>query len=195
MIGKARSELSGYGKINLLYRLEKKDTKAKLIDFYNSVLQKGDNSFQITDFEETNKYDYDKNLIVNHDFHIPNYAKTLGDEIYINLNLNRRISSNLKTDKNRVTSVEHKYIDIIEHEYVLIIPEGYEVDYLPEGIEFSSPYFDTSITYELNEDQIIYKQEFRLNALLFEAKDFKTINELVKKVDGQYKEVVVLKKK
>ncbi len=193
--GKGKSELSGYGKIDLLYRLEKKDTKSKLIDFYNSILQKGDNSFQITNFEETDKYKYDKNLIVHHDFHIPNYAKTFGDEIYINLNLNKTISSNLKIDDNRVTPVEHKYIDTIEHEYVLQIPQGYEVDYLPEGNTLSSPFFDSSITYELRADQIVYKQNFRLNTILFDSKDFKAINEIVKKVDRQYKEVVVLKKK
>lgn len=195
LVGKARSELSGYGKIDLLYRLEKKDTKTKLIEFYNTVLQKGDNSFQITNFEENNKYDYDNNLIIDHDFNIPNYAKTLGDEIFINLNLDRTISSNLKIDKNRVAAIEHKYKDTIVHEFVLMIPEGYEVDYLPKGIEFSSRYFDTSISYEVKEDEIIYKQRFRLNTLLFEAQDFKAINDLVKKVDDQYKEVVVLKAK
>ncbi|TMM52114.1 DUF3857 domain-containing protein [Maribacter algarum] len=193
--GKGRVELSGYGKIDLLYRLEKKETKTKLIDLYNSVFQKGDNSFQITEFEEINKYDYDKNLIVNHDFHIPNYAKTLGDEIYINLNLNKTIASNLKTDKDRAVALEHKYLDSVLYEFKLIIPEDYVVDYLPKGINFSSEYFDSSITYELKENQIQYTHDFKLNTMIFDSKELKTINQFVKKIEGQYKEVVVLKKK
>ncbi|MGW9684881.1 DUF3857 domain-containing protein [Flagellimonas sp. 2504JD1-5] len=192
--GKSRSELSGYGKIDLFYRLEKNNTKTKLLDIYNSGFRKGNNSFQISDFTENNKYSYDKNLIVEYDFNVPNYAKTLGDEIYINLNLGRTVISNLKTDSDRTVPLEHRYLDSGEYQYVFNIPEGYTVDYLPEGINLSNQYFDYGITYELKPNQIVYKRHFKLNALIFDSDAQKKVNQLAKKIERQHKEVVVLKK-
>ncbi|WP_420401352.1 DUF3857 domain-containing protein [Flagellimonas sp.] len=192
--GKSRSELAGYGKIDLFYRLEKNNAKTKLLDIYNSGFQKGNNSFQISNFTETNKYSYDDNLIVEYDFSVPNYAKTLGDEIYINLNLGKTIVSNLKTDDNRTVPLEHRYLDSGEYQYVFNIPEGYIVDYLPEGITLSNEYFDYGIAYELQSNQIIYKRNFRLNALVFDSDAQKKVNQLAKKIERQHKEVVVLKK-
>jgi len=192
--GKSRTKLSGYGKIDFFYQLEKKDTKTKLIDLYNSVFRKGNNSFQIDNFVETNKFSYDKDLVVDYDFIIPNYAKALGNEIYINLNLYRSFS-NLKTDDDRTVPLEHRYLDSIDFQYVFNIPEGYTVDYLPENLNISSQYFDSGITYELRENQITYRHTFRLNTLIFDSKAQKKANQLVEKVERQYKEVVVLKKK
>lgn len=191
--GKSNSELSGYSKINLFYLLEKKNTQTKLIDLYNTSFQKGNNSFQITNLQETNKFSYDKPLILDYDFIITNYAKSLGNEIYINLNLGKTIA-NLKTDDDRSTSLEHEYLDSIDYTYVLNIPEGYMVDYLPEDMHFTNEYFNCSISYEKKENQIIYKHNFQLNVLIFDSIAQKQVNELVKKVEKQYKEVVVLKK-
>ncbi|MDF4201881.1 DUF3857 domain-containing protein [Maribacter sp. SA7] len=193
--GKSKSELSGYGKMDFFYNLEKKETKTELLQLYNSVFRKGNNSFLIDKFQETNKYSYDNDFIVDYDFNIPNYVKVLGDEIYVNMNLSKTIVSNIKTDKKRQVPLEHDYLDSVQYHYVLNIPDGYEVDYLPEGVDITSQYFDSSIYYKLKGNQIIYKHNFRLNALVFDSEAQKVVNQLVKKVERQYKEVVVLKKK
>ena len=191
--GQSKTELSGYNKINFFYRLEKNLTKAKLTDLYNSVFRKGNNSFQISDFVEANKYSYDQNLVVDYKFHIPNYAKKLNREIYLNLNLSRPILD-LKSDDDRALPIEHEFLDAIHYKYLFNIPEGYEVEYLPEGLTVSSQYFDSSIKYELNGNQIIYSHSYQLNELTFDTSDLKKVNELVEKFESQYKELIVLKK-
>lgn len=193
--GNSKTELSGYGKIDFFYRLEKRKTKTELLDVYNSVFQKGNNGFLIDKFVETNKYSYDENLVVDYDFNIPNYAKAFADEIYINMNLSKTVVSNIKTDNKRKAPLEHEYLDSVEYHYVFNVPDGYIVDYLPEGIRFTNQYFDSSISYELKGSQIIYKHNFQLNSLVFNTEAQKIVNELVEKVERQYKEVVVLKKK
>jgi len=192
--GKATSELSGYGKIDFFYSMEKNESETERIELYNKVFRKGDNSFLIGKYEETNMYSYDDNLVVDYDFTIPNYAKTLGDEIYVNMNLNKDVIANIKTDEDRKAPYEHKYLDTVAYEYLLQIPEGYAVDYLPEGIEVSSPYFDCVITYSQTGNQITYKQHFKLYELIFDTEAQKVVNQLVEKIGRQYKEVVVLKK-
>ena len=192
--GRSKSELAGYGKIDFFYSLEKKESQTELLEVYNSVFLKGNNSFLIDNFTETNKYSYDKNLIVDYDFHIPNYAKALGDEVYVNMNLNRTDISGIKTDINRRAPLEHKYLESVEYHYILNVPDGYNVDYLPDGVDFTSPYFDSGISYELKQNQIIYKHYFQFKVLVFDSDTQKIVNELVEKIERQYKEVVVLKK-
>lgn len=192
--GNSTAELSGYGKIDYFYRLEKNDTEKNLVDLYNSVFQKGNNSFQITKLVEKNKYSYDKDLVVNYNFSISNYVKRLGNEIYLNLNLNR-IITNIKTDDDRTVPLEHDYLDTVIFQNIFNIPSGYIVDYLPENVNVSSKYFNSSIDYELKGDQIVYKHKFQLNMLIFDVDDQKIVNQFIEKIDKQYKEVVVLKKK
>lgn len=192
--GKAKTGLSGYGKMNLFYRLEKNNTDAKLIELYNVAFRKGNNSFQIDKFVEKNKYSYGKELIVEYDFSIPNYAQVLGNEIFINLNLIRTMG-NLKTEDDRTAPLEHEYLDAIDYQYTFTIPEGYIVDYLPERHNISSQYFDSDIAYEIKENQIIYRHTFQLNMLIFDSNEQKKVNNLAESVQRHYKEVVVLKKK
>ena len=81
VIGKAKTVVAGYPKIDFFHDLENENTQTKLKQFYNSMFEKGNNKFLVSSFKETNKYDYDKDFIVDYDFEIKNYAKKLGDEI------------------------------------------------------------------------------------------------------------------
>ncbi|MEM1338400.1 MAG: DUF3857 domain-containing protein [Bacteroidota bacterium] len=191
--GKSQATISGYGKSDLFYQLEKATNKTRQLELYNRVFRKGNNSFQVTQFTEGNKYSYDKDFEVDYDFVIPNYAKRLGDEIYLNLNLKKPLR-NVRTRADRVFPFEHEYMDAVAFETIFDIPEGYVVDYLPEGITVSCDYLDSSIRYELVGNQIKHTHTFQLKALVLDIEAQKEVNALVRKVEQQYKEVVVLKK-
>ena len=115
--------------------------------------------------------------------------------MYINLNLQRNILANLKTEEKRKVPLEHEYLDSAEYTYVLKVPDGYSVEYLPEGTTLKNKYFDSTISYELKENQIIYRHSYQLNTLLVDVAAQKMVNQLLEKLKRQYKEVVVLKKK
>ncbi|NQZ42675.1 MAG: DUF3857 domain-containing protein [Flavobacteriaceae bacterium] len=195
LVGQGSSTLIGYGKMDLFYRLEEAQDETEVRALYNSVFRKGANSFLIDGYEETNKYDYDKEFTVSYGFNIPNYAKTFGDEVYINMNLSRSIASNLKTEDDRKAAYEHRYLDMANYTYTLKIPEGYSVDYLPPNMELESPFVDFAISYELKGDELIYTQSFTLKQLVLDLEAQKTTNALTKKVVKNHQEVVVLKKK
>jgi hypothetical protein len=193
LTGTSKAEMTGYTKINFFYNLEKQDSKDKIRDYYKWFFEKGNNSFLITEFAETNRFDYDKDFIVDYGFNVSNYAKTIGDEIYINLNLNKGMAL-LKTDDDREMPLEHKYLDSFDFQNTFIIPEGYKVDYLPENIDISNEYISSSIRYELVDSQIIYKHHIDHNSLILDINTQKKVNDLIKKIEQGYKEVVVLKK-
>lgn len=193
IIGKSITSIAGYPKINYFNNLENINSDSKLKGFYNARFQKGNNKFLINKFDEINKYDYDKNFIVNYDFEIKNYFKKLGDEIYINLNLNKTISS-FKTDKKRENAIEYKYKRLYNYVTTFLIPEGYKVDYLQENIRFSNDLITCEIKYDLKENQVFYNQSIALNFLILTKEQQTEVNKLIKKIEKSYKEIIVLKK-
>ena len=193
LIGNSKAEISGYNKINFYYDIERLNSKEEFRDYYNSFFEKGNNSFLVTNFSEENMFDYDNDLSINYDFKVSNYAKSIGNEIYINLNLNKSISI-LKTEKDRKVPLEHKYLDSFQFENRLVIPDGYAVDYLPENIEISTKNISSSIKYTLNKNQIVYNHLIRHHSLLLNNENLKEVNEVINKIEKEYKEVIVLKK-
>jgi len=193
VIGSSKTMISGYLKSDIFNTLESGNTEAKLKKFYRRVFEKGNNSFQINSFKETNKYHYDDDFIVDYDFEIKNYAKSLGDEIYINLNLNKEISL-FKADKNRENAIEYEYQKQYNYTTKLEIPAGYKVDYVPESITISNDLLTSKITYQIKENEVIYNHEIELNFLVLSIKQQKEVNKEIKKIERNYKEIVVLKK-
>ena len=193
VIGSSKTTISGYPKIDIFHTLETGDSETKLKKFYKNVFGKGNNTFQINNFKETNKYHYDNDFIVDYDFEIKNYAKNLGDEIYINLNFNKEISF-YKTDKNRENAIEYEYQKYYKYTTTLEIPEGYKVDYVPESITVSNDLLISKITYQVKENEVIYNHEIELNFLVLSTEQQKEVNKEIQKIERNYKEIVVLKK-
>lgn len=193
LTGNSITHITGYPKINYFNSLENINSESKLKTFYNARFIKGNNKFLIKKIKEINKYDYDEDFIINYDFEIKNYFKKLGDEIYINLNLNKDISD-LKADKKREYAIEYDFKRYQSYVTKLNIPEGYKVDYLPENVSFSNDLITCSISYELKENVVLYHQNIILNFLILTKEQQLELNKLIKKIEKQYKEIIVLKK-
>jgi hypothetical protein len=190
--GNSRTFISGYPKIDFFNDLENEDSEIKLKQFYNRRFSKGNNKFLVKSFTEKNKYDYDEDFIVNYKFEIDSYSKKLGDEIYINLNLNKDISR-FKTDKKRKTAIEYDYKRYFNYATKLEIPEGYKVDYIPETVSFSNDFITCEISYVLEGKNIMYNQKISLDFILLSLDQQKEVNKLIKRVEKNYKEIIVLK--
>ncbi|CAL2063258.1 DUF3857 domain-containing protein [Tenacibaculum sp. 190524A05c] len=193
IIGNSSTIISGYPKVDIFNSLERKNTESKLQDYYNRRLSKGNNKFLIKDIKEKNKYKYDEDFVLNYDFEINNYSKTLGDEIYLNLNLKKTLS-NFKLDKKRKNAIEYRYKVSYEYHTVFEIPTNYKIDYIPESVEISDDLIQCSIKYRVEGNQIIYDHDIKVNYILLNLEEQKRVNELIKKIEKNYKEVVVLKK-
>ncbi|MBU3011256.1 DUF3857 domain-containing protein [Polaribacter vadi] len=193
LVGNSITHITGYPKINYFNSLENINSESKLKGFYNARFIKGNNKFLINKLEEINKYDYDEDFIINYDFEIKNYFKKLGDEIYINLNLNKDISA-LKADKKREYAIEYDFKRYQSYVTKFNIPEGYAVDYMPENVSFSNDLITCKISYELKENAVFYKQDIELNFLVLTKEQQTELNKLIKKIEKQYKEIIVLKK-
>ena len=193
LIGKGETTLSGYYKIDFYNQLESKNSEKELKTYYTVKLRKGSNKFLIDNFQETNKYSYNDDFKINYEFNISDYSQQLGDEIYVNLNLNRDISY-YKTEDDRENEVEVKYKSDYIFENTLEVPENYSVDYLPENYELNNDYFKCKISYKQENNTIIYTHQLTMDYLTLTPEDQKVVNDAIKKVEKQYKETVVFKK-
>lgn len=193
LIGKSKTHLSGYKKIDLFNYLESEVKEDKIKEFYNTNLEKGNNKFLISTYEEMNKYDYDKNFTLNYEFTVNNYIKKSGDEIYVNLNLNKELS-NYKTKEDRKYDIEYDYKNYYSYTTTLNIPEGYSVDYIPENVSYSNAFLSSNITYTKNGNSITYNHTGNLDFLSLTLAQQKEVNALIKKIEKEYKEVIILKK-
>lgn len=191
--GVSKTSIAGYPKIDFFHDLENENSQNKLKELYNRRFEKGNNKFLIGNFKETNKYHYDNDFIVDYDFEIKNYYKKLGDEIYINLNLNKDLSF-FKTDKKRENAIEYDYQRYFKYTTTLEIPEGYKVDYIPEAVTVSNDLMTATIGYETKGNQVVYQQTIELNFLVLSVAQQKEVNKQIKKIERNYKEIVVLKK-
>lgn len=193
IIGKAASTIKGYPKIDFFNSLEELTTENKIREFYNVQFSKGSNRFLIEDLEEVNKFDYEKDLVVNYSFNIKNHAKIVGDELFVNLNLNKDISF-FKTKEDRKNEVEHDYKKIHSYIIELEVPNGYEIEYLPENLEVKNDFVSASISYSLSGNIISYNHTINLDFLTLDLAAQKEVNSLIRKVEKAYKEIIVFKK-
>jgi transglutaminase-like putative cysteine protease len=191
--GSSSLQLNAYPKIDLFSRREdikKEDLKS----FYRNRFKKESNKFIITTFEEENLYDYDKAFQLNYEFEMQDYCNQIGDELYVNLNLNSPISD-YKTNQEFIYSIEIDHKKLYSFENRLHIPENYEVNYLPKNLMLSNPYFDAEISYQVEGDEIVYKHKLDIHFIKLNAEEQKEVNTAIEEVQKQIRELLILKEK
>ncbi|WP_233487162.1 transglutaminase-like domain-containing protein [Tenacibaculum sp. E3R01] len=191
--GTSKFLLKGYYKTNYFNYLERKKNNEEVTSFYNRQLQKGNNSFLISNLKEENKFTYDKNFKLSFDFKVKDYVKNFENEIYVNLNLNKDLLF-YKLEDDRKNAVEYEFKPLLSYQTFLKIPHGYKIDYLPENIEVKNSFFKFSINYQKEKDQINYTQELEVFFINLSLKEQKELNKKIEEIEKHYKEFIILKK-
>ena len=158
-------------------------------------MSKGSNKFLMKDYKLSFPDPATKGANIASNFEIPDYIKSVADEIYINLNL-EKLFSNIPIDTaKRKVAIENEYLSEINQVHALAIPTGYEVDYLPKNISINNDVLDFSIKYKKTAGEVTATQQIIMKKLYVPVKDFPAWNQAVSIISPAYKEQVVLKKK
>lgn len=192
ILGSSQGELSGYVAVDFLYEMEDRTKEQKVQEYFNFRFRKGSNSF-LSENIEVSQAEYDGPVSIGFDFKLDNYAKQIGDEIYVNLNLNRDIAD-LGLFKDRELSWEIDYQSQAYFHNSLDLPEGYAVDYLPENFELKNDLIECTIRYALKDGRIDYTHQYALKKILYSPAELNELGSLIKKVEPQFRQVLVLKK-
>jgi hypothetical protein len=189
--GEGYVSLTGYAKVFNTYKLVKSNQKS-VDDYIERLLTKGSNKFEIGDYAVTNVDNLNDPINVKYDFELPGYYSVVGDQIYINPILDKSYVDVLI--ENRSVPIENEYKYINQNISVMDIPEGYELENLPNNQSVDTDFFGFNITYELSNGQLIASKEFYLNYLLLSPEDFEEWNDVIKKYSKACRQAIVLTK-
>ena len=158
-------------------------------------MAKGSNKFIMKDYTIRLTDTLNKVANISSGFEIPDYVKSVADEIYINLNLEKLFYSIPIDTVKRKVAIENDYLYTIHQVHELSIPANYTVDYVPQNVSITNDLVDFSIEYKKQNDKISASQKFVLKKLLIEPVQFRELNNTILLMSAAYKEQIVLKKK
>jgi transglutaminase-like putative cysteine protease len=194
LIGSGTSTLSGFPKVFGGYELDRSE-KDDVKRYVTKLVGKGSNKFYLDKYTLASLDDHDKPTRIQYDFRLSDYFQKLGDELYINLNLNKDYYNDVINITSRTSPRESEY-KYIKYEVIeMAIPEGYTVEYLPPDARINCPLIGCDITYQSKAGKITASKKFYLDYILLQPDQFAAWNEAVKQISETYKESIILKKK
>ena len=193
--GHAEVNYVGYNAIFLASEVKSMSPANKEM-FYEQAFKKGNNKCK-TQVDEVRGLDRRGGpLVFDYSFEIADYVRKNGDELYLNPFLKKyrsRDNIDLKLellDKQNVFKEENRNVVFIQ------VPEGYKVDYLPEGFTYNQDKFGCDVLIRSMEDKNMIEVQtyFYYNYLILESEHFPDWNEMIKKLNNVYSELIIFKK-
>lgn len=194
VVGTGISSFRGYPKVfggYALDRSEKNDIERNVA----RLIGKGSNKFFLDNYVLSDVRDRDKRTTIDYSFRIGDYFQKIGDELYVNLNLNKEHYNDFINLTLRETPKERDY-KYEKLEYCeLTIPDGYALEYLPPNARADGDLLGFETEYRSENGKIVLLKKFYVNYLLMQPNQFEHWNASVKPLSEAYKESIILKKK
>lgn len=193
--GNGRLTAAAYRKIDLQYKINgKNDEETK--QFNRAFLSKGNNKFILGNVEWKGLQERENNLIANYDFYIENYTRKIGDELYINLILEKPfINQSIDTLKRKLPI---SYDNTLMNTNIVVfeIPNGYELKQLPESVhnDFDN-LFGYDVKYERLGNKVVCRNSIYIDTLVLDIPHFKLWNKMLQELRKIYNQSLTLVKK
>jgi hypothetical protein len=191
IVGKGRAQLTGYDGLDYFYRSETM-SKDERQDYFKAHFSKGNNK---TNFEDVVMLPVNRGPVnFTYKFNVPDYISHDQDEMYLNLNLDKRlILEKIIAGRKVPVSIRHKTKKRLV--VTLNIPEGYKVKDIPANVKQQNDVEGFSSTYEIKNNQLIHIFDFYINTLLIQPSDFDQYNSMVAEQTKASNQAITLIKK
>jgi Transglutaminase-like superfamily/Domain of Unknown Function with PDB structure (DUF3857) len=173
----------------LLYRDEK-----RLKEYVKTRMGKASNKFMLGEYKVTKHEAPSLEARIVADFEVPGYGKKVGNEYYINLNLEKLFENQLIDTAKRKVPRQFEYQGQITSHHILDIPAGYEVSYHPKDFEVETTFYKLKVQYKKQTNRIIATQQLTTKILMLEPTQFAEWNAQMPRIQAHYKEQIVLEK-
>lgn len=190
--GKIAIDLGGYFAMDMfgffLYTSEKEREKE-----LKSTFNRGSNKFKLENFEV--KEDKELGIVkLAGNFSLQDYARKIGDEWFINMNLKKFFEHQEIDIPKREMPIEFPFLSSKKYVTVLNVPSGYKVSYLPKGKNYQNDVWGFRMSYEQKGNQVILTQEFDNDHMLMTKEKFADWNKVLENLYPLYKETISLTK-
>jgi hypothetical protein len=186
--GKIKQDMHGYFAMNTYGKLMYWDKK-DLRDHIKNEFVRGSNKFQLDTFFVARKPTTEE-ISWSGNFSLPDYAKKIGNEYYLNLNLFKFFENRRIDFPQRKIPIEQNFKYTKKYVTLLKLPDGYKVTYLPEGKTYHNNVWGFDIKYEQKGNLVTFTQEFDNNNLLLTSEQFESWNKVLDNLFPAYKETL-----
>ncbi|WP_460219083.1 DUF3857 domain-containing protein [Psychroserpens sp. MEBiC05023] len=184
--------LTGYDKVEFISEYTyNKDTKTDE-EYLNTTLELGNNKTKYTNISKTNFDNKNTPLVLEYDLDIDSYSKSIGEKVYINLNIDRSLS------KSSIDIKDRKYSKKIDYKFkksfitTFKIPEGFTASYIPKEASFENPNYGYTISYSTKDNIITQLKSIYVNTLSIKNEGFEPWNSFIKSLRKAYKKSIIL---
>lgn len=184
--------LKGYQYIEGMYNLDVSE-EDDIKEYLEHLLRKGNNKFSLDEYDIQESGEIDTNLSLNYKFAIKNFVNSYGDEVYVNLNLNKEILQ-LKIKKDRTSPLAFDYPKEISNKFILTVPKDYSIESVPESSSYKSELFEFHVDYKVKDGKIFYAHDFIVRTNIIYPKNFEDWRILLSELEKAYKQTILLKK-
>jgi hypothetical protein len=191
--GRVALDLRGYASMGMQGSLFYTDTK-DLTEFMKGRFFRGSNKFHLDTFQVIDLHDKG-HIQVTAGFQLPDYAKHIGNDWYVNLNLFKFFVHQEIDYPKRLVPISYNYLDKRKYIVALKIPDGYTISYLPQNKSYHNAVWGFDLRYEQRGDLLVLTQEFDNDHLMLQPDQFADWNKVLENLFPLYKESVDLSKK
>lgn len=190
--GKIKIHTTGYETNDLLHRLESRTGKARE-DYLQAYCYRGNNKVSIKNI----KVDIDTlahHAVISADFELPDYAKFLGNEVYINMNLLKIYTGQEIDFPKRKIPIEYDFKSTMRHVVVLDLADGYKVSEMPALKNYQNEVWGVQLSSKQADGKLYYTREFKNNNLYLYPDAFEKWNKVLENLFPVYKQSTVISK-
>ena len=163
-----------------------KDDVEKVKEYYGSTAYEIDeSSISIQNYK-------DKNKPYNVQYSQTSNVEVIGNKYVISPFLNKVYSENPLKEKTRNYPIDLIYPSVNYYSSVIEIPEGFEIEHLPEPDQLSNPFFDLNYSSKSVGNSIKTTLTFYFKQSVYSAKDYLHIKSFFEKIVKKSNEQVVL---
>lgn len=191
LVGTSRLELNGESQAQFLYHINnmKQDLREDALKYY---LTDSDKSCKATDIQTSDFKQRDEVMTIDYNFEWKKGVSSFGDEIYLDLDLEKEYKSGLFDERKTDYLFNYKLHNVTEVEFK--IPNGYTVSTLPENLKKEHTDFIFKVDYSQKDNTILYRKEIMIPNAEIKKENFEAWNKAVKDLTKQYKSQIALKK-
>ncbi len=190
--GTGSLQLTGYPKQSIQLSLVGHDANTQKTSLAN-YLQLGNNTCLLNSYSIQGLDSYDTVLTAQYQISIDNYARTVGDECYINLNLYRDWEV-YDIDQNRISSLYLMYQSKYANVFTLHIPAGFMAQDIPSDASYHHPLFGFETHYVVSGETVTYEHHIWINSRIITTDVFPQWREFMSELKKSYRQAIVLKK-
>ncbi|HET6255738.1 MAG TPA: DUF3857 domain-containing protein [Puia sp.] len=191
--GRITQDLHGYAAMRLEGELAYTNAK-DYQELMKARFYRGSNKFNLDTFRVIDLKDKG-HIGMTADFHLQDYAKRIGGDWYINLNLFKFYAHEEIDYPKRQIPISYDYRNQRRYVVAIKIPGGYQVSYLPASKSYHNAVWGFDLRYEQKGDLLILTQEFDNDRLMLQPDQFADWNKVLENLIPLYKETVSLSKK